>query len=69
MDRIQTMSCGFILEPIGSRYGSVLVHTEDILNLWEHEVVKHLQIGLAIDHVEVPVKKVWPNEPNKVVPH
>ena len=63
IDRIQTMSCGSILVPIGSRYGSVLVHTEDIFNLLQHEVVKHLQIGLAID---VPVKKVSPNE---VVPH
>ena len=49
MDRIQAMSCGSILEPIGSRYGSVLVHTEDIFNLWQHEVVKLLQIGLPID--------------------
>ena len=63
MDRIQTMSCGSILEPIGSRYGSVLVHTEDTFNLWQHEFVKHLQIDLAID---VPANKVWPNE---VVPH
>ena len=54
MDRIQTMSWGSILEPIGSRYGSVLVHTKDVVNLWQHEVVKHLQIGLTI---YVPVKK------------
>ena len=57
------MSWGSIREPIGSRCGSVLVHTKDVFNLWQHEFVKHLQIGLAID---VPVKKVWPNE---VVPH
>ena len=63
MDRIQTMSWGSILEPIGSRYGSFLVHTKDVFNLRQHEVVKHLQIDLAID---VPVKKAWPDE---VVPH
>ena len=64
MDRIQTMSWGSILEPIGSRYGSVLVQTKDVFNLWQHEVaIKHLQIGLTID---VPLKKVWSND---VVPH
>ena len=63
MDRIQTMSWGSILEQMGSRYGSILVHTENVFNLWQHEVVKHLQIGLAI---HIPVKTVWPNE---VVPH
>ena len=48
---------------MGSRYGSILVHTKDVFNLWQHGVAKHLQIGPAID---VPVKKVWPN---KVAPH
>ena len=57
------MSRGSILEPIVSRYGSALVHTKVVFNLWQHKVVKHLEIGLVID---VPVKKVWPNG---VVPH
>ena len=48
---------------MGSRCGSILVHTKDVFNLWQYGVVKHLQIGLAYD---VPVKKVWPN---KVAPH
>ena len=63
MDRIQTKSWSSILEPISSSYGSVVVHTKDVFNLWQHEGVKHLQIGLAID---VPVKKL---RPNQVVPH